>query len=255
MSSKLESSLVEFETASIGYSLGHPVIYADALWIERGARVGVVGRSGCGKTTLLRAIAGDSVVVEGVSDAPIRRKDSLKLSLVPQRNALIPWKSALSHVRWALDVDRQVAAGNAHLLAEQVLSLVGLGAASSKYPDELSGGMSRRLMLAIAIAANPEILLLDEPLSALDPVTKAELISVIQLYMDDRKCAMFLVSHDYTEIVTLVERILIIGADGCVEETGFQSMAIGKPYGSEIASSEALRLYQMIGEKNQVRAA
>jgi NitT/TauT family transport system ATP-binding protein len=180
--------------------------------IEPGEFVSVLGPSGCGKTTVLKIIAGlvpptsGDVKVEGALVTGPQRK----IGLVFQVPALMKWRTALQNVLLPseiLDLDREAA----HQRARALLELVGLADFASRYPRELSGGMQQRVGIARALAHDPDILLLDEPFSALDIMTRNQLNIELLRIWSERKKTSLLITHSIPEAVFLSDRVVVLG--------------------------------------------
>jgi len=181
------------------------------LSIERGEFVSIVGFSGSGKTTLISILAGlvapdsGSVLLDGKEV----REPGRERAVVFQNYSLLPWMTVTENV--ALGVDQAYSAWpaerrRAHV--EKYVAMVKLGAARDKKPQQLSGGMRQRVAVARALAMDPEILLLDEPLGALDALTRAGLQSEIErIWSQDRK-TVILITNDVDEGVLLADRII-----------------------------------------------
>ncbi|KGR38297.1 ATP-binding cassette domain-containing protein [Xanthomonas vasicola] len=175
------------------------------LEIAPGACVAIVGRSGCGKSTLLRVIAGLDAADTGTVDsgrAPLAvQRDAVRLMFQDAR--LLPWKRVIDNV--ALGLGR---AGRAQ--AQQALDAVGLGTRGNEWPAALSGGQRQRVALARALVHRPRLLLLDEPLGALDALTRIEMQQLIVQLWRQRGFTLVLVTHDVTEASALADRIVVI---------------------------------------------
>ena len=178
------------------------------LNIQAGEFVAIVGRSGCGKSTLLRLIA----QLEQVSDGEIKFQSTRNfregithddIRVMFQDPRLLPWKSILHNVQLGL-------AKNQHALAERLLDKVGLKAKSSHWPAQLSGGQRQRAALARALSHSPRILLLDEPLGALDALTRLEMQNLIERLWTEQGFTAILVTHDVSEAVQLADRIILL---------------------------------------------
>ena len=179
--------------------------------MREGELLSVVGLSGCGKTTLLRIIGGlldpdsGSVRVDGRTV----RGPGLDRAIVFQQPSLLPWRTALRNVQFGLELKR-TGKDTRLARAREALDLVGLRDYERYYPKQLSGGMQQRVGLARALAVEPEILLMDEPFSALDAQTREELqAELLQLHAATRKTIMF-VTHDLDEAVYLSDRVLVL---------------------------------------------
>jgi len=181
--------------------------------VEPGEFVSVLGPSGCGKTTLMRIVAGLAaptngvVAVDGVPVSGPQRK----IGLVFQVPALMQWRSALDNVLLPTEIlglDRAASRKRAH----ELLDLVGLAEFASRYPRELSGGMQQRVGIARALVHDPAILLLDEPFSALDIMTRNQLNTELMRIWSERRKTSMLITHSIPEAVYLSDRVIVLGA-------------------------------------------
>ncbi|HVY28584.1 MAG TPA: ABC transporter ATP-binding protein [Polyangiaceae bacterium] len=182
-----------------------------SLAVEQGEFVAVLGFSGSGKTTLISLLAGllqpDSGTIS-LRGKPITGPGSDR-GIVFQNYALLPWLSALENVKLGLDqAHRDWSAERRREHAVKYLTLVNLGHALDKKPGELSGGMRQRVSVARALAMEPEVLLLDEPLSALDALTRASLQDEIDRIREQEKKTIVLVTNDVDEGILLADRIV-----------------------------------------------
>jgi NitT/TauT family transport system ATP-binding protein len=177
-----------------------------------GEFVSIVGPSGCGKTTLLRIMAGlvdpDAgrlEVLGKVADGPGPER-----AMVFQSFALLPWLNARENVAFGLEL-RDVARDKRLAVADDYLRLVGLSGFENAYPRQLSGGMQQRIGLARALAVDPAILLMDEPLGAVDALTRSWLqLDLLRIWDETRKSVVF-VTHDVGEAVLLSDRVVVMG--------------------------------------------
>jgi sulfonate transport system ATP-binding protein len=170
------------------------------LEILPGEFVAVVGRSGCGKSTLLRLIAG--LEQPDAGQATVADADASGVRMIFQEARLLPWKSVLDNV--ALGLRR----GTARAL--EALSTVGLAQRAGEWPAVLSGGQRQRVALARALVHAPQLLLLDEPLGALDALTRIEMQQLIESLWLQRGFTAVLVTHDVQEALALADRVLIV---------------------------------------------
>ena len=182
-----------------------------SLSIRTGEFVAVLGRSGCGKSTLLRMIAGllrptsGRVLVDG-GEVNRPRRD---VPLMFQQPALLPWRSVLDNV--LLPVEFAGLRRNGYRArAAELLALAGLGDVERVAPAELSGGMQQRAALCRSLILRPRALLLDEPFSALDAITRTELAGELQRIHLAEGTTMVLVTHSIEEAVLLAERVLVL---------------------------------------------
>ncbi|MGM0644470.1 MAG: ABC transporter ATP-binding protein, partial [Thermodesulfobacteriota bacterium] len=178
----------------------------------------IVGRSGCGKTTTLRMIAG----LETVSSGNIRlngrtiRKPGPDRCVVFQKYTLFPWRTVLSNIAFGPEMKKMKKAER-YVHATRFLDIVGLSGYADAYPGELSGGMQQRVAVARALAADPQILLMDEPFGALDARTRERLQKeLLRIWDKERKTVLF-ITHSINEAVCLADRIVVMhGSRGTV---------------------------------------
>lgn len=179
----------------------------------------LIGRSGCGKTTVLNLLAGlvrpSAGVVHVLGAEPTRMRS--RLSYMFARDALLPWRTAARNVELTLEVrgkDRR----NRRESAERMLALVGLDRYADHYIWQLSQGMRQRVALARTWVGNPEVLLLDEPFSALDAQTRLSVqAAFLELWARDRKTVIF-VTHDLQEAIVLADRIVVLGNGRIIDD-------------------------------------
>ena len=236
--------IVAFHDAAIGYRSGQLVLRVPHLALRNGERLGVVGRSGAGKSTLLRSLLDDSLRRAG--RIQIDRQELLRrgIGMVGQDQTLIPWKTVRAHLTWAA---RSTSGSPDAQSPDRLLAAVGLeGPSAEKFPDALSGGMRRRLMLAMALAARPSLLILDEAFGSVDYFTKADLVGAVNEYCDEVGATLLLVSHDMREIASLAKRVACIDQAGVLTAISFSSLAVGTPFVSECVSKEADRLFHTL---------
>jgi iron(III) transport system ATP-binding protein len=182
-----------------------------------------LGPSGCGKTTLLRAIAGLDIQTSGrieqagrdISALPPTRRD---FGIVFQSYALFPNLTAAQNVAYGLENARKRRAEVAERVRE-LLAMVGLGGHGDKYPAQLSGGQQQRVALARALATSPGLLLLDEPLSALDAKVREYLRQEIRQLQRRLGVTTIMVTHDQEEALTMADRIVVMN-QGSIEQVG-----------------------------------
>lgn len=175
------------------------------LEIREGEFVAIVGKSGCGKSTLLRLIAG----LEGINDGSIKLDgtplDGLnkQARMMFQDGRLLPWKRVMDNVCLGLPSDEKNR-------ALEAITQVGLRERVHDYPAKLSGGQKQRVALARALVHDPSLLLLDEPLGALDALTRLEMQRLIESLWQERKFTSILVTHDVEEAVAISDRVILI---------------------------------------------
>jgi NitT/TauT family transport system ATP-binding protein len=180
--------------------------------VETGEFVSLLGPSGCGKSTLLMMVGG----LEGISSGSIELRGervtgpSTNTGIIFQDPTLLPWKSALDNVLFPVDLQRKSRAGYVDR-ARSLLQSMGLADAGDKKPSQLSGGMRQRVSICRALIRDPEVLLMDEPFSALDAMTRDDMnMLLLDLWQRYRKTALF-VTHSIREAVLLSDRVLVMG--------------------------------------------
>jgi NitT/TauT family transport system ATP-binding protein len=181
------------------------------LTVTAGEFVAILGRSGCGKSTLLRLVAGllptttGRVLVDGEQITRPRRD----LAMVFQKPALLPWRTVLDNVLLPVDLLRM--RRRDHLeRARALLDLVGLADFHRSYPHELSGGMQQRAALCRSLLIAPRALLMDEPFSALDALTREELSGQLQQIHMEQAATILFVTHSIEEAVLLADRVVVL---------------------------------------------
>ncbi|MGO1775404.1 MAG: ABC transporter ATP-binding protein [Agrococcus casei] len=181
------------------------------LDIPAGQFVALVGKSGCGKSTLLRSVAGLEEATGGrvLLDDQHITKPHEQLRIMFQDDRLLPWRSVLQNVAiTATDHDRAV----------ESLQAVGLADKVDQWPASLSGGQRQRVALARALASSPEVILFDEPLGALDALTRLEMQRLIEGLWQQRGFTSLLVTHDVGEAVSFADRVIVL-AGGAAAST------------------------------------
>ena len=181
------------------------VLHNAHLAIEPGQFVAIVGRSGCGKSTLLRLVAGLEKATAGTIVVNARPLDGLSddTRIMFQDSRLLPWKRVIDNVALGLPESQRAAAAD-------VLARVGLGDRANDWPARLSGGQRQRVSLARALVHDPRLLLLDEPLGALDALTRIEMHRLIEGLWQASGFTALLVTHDVQEAVALADRVILI---------------------------------------------
>ncbi len=194
-----------------------------SLEVGSGELVSLLGPSGCGKTTALRIVAGferpttGELLVDGndMTSVPANKRN---MGMVFQAYSLFPNMTARQNVEFGLRM-RKTPRAKCHSRAEELLELVGLATRAERYPHELSGGQQQRVALARALAIEPAILLLDEPLSALDAKVRVELRQQIRRVQTELGITTLYVTHDQEEALSISDRIAVM-SDGNLEQVG-----------------------------------
>jgi NitT/TauT family transport system ATP-binding protein len=182
-----------------------------SLAVEPGEVVALIGPNGCGKSTFLRVAAGLLAPERGevrLDDRPIREPDP-RIGLVFQEPRLLPWRSVADNVTYPLELAGWPQERRAERLAE-LLDLVGLEAAASLRPVQLSGGMRQRAALARALALSPDVLLLDEPFSALDALTRERFNLELLRLWERTATTIVIVTHSIPEAILLADRVVVM---------------------------------------------
>jgi iron(III) transport system ATP-binding protein len=202
------------------------------LDVREGEFVSFLGPSGCGKTTLLRAISGLDIQTEGsisqggrdISTLPVEQRD---FGIVFQSYALFPNLTVRANVGYGL-VAARWARSRVAARVEELLALVGLSDQAAKYPAQLSGGQQQRVALARALALSPGLLLLDEPLSALDARVRARLRGELRDLQQRLGITTIMVTHDQEEALTMSDRIVVMN-HGRIDQVGTPDEIYGQP--------------------------
>ena len=217
-----------------------PVIGGIDFTVADGEFVAVVGPSGCGKTTLLNVIAGFEAPDEGriLVDGVARHGPSSKGIVISQRGSVFPWLSVRRNVMFGLDGHADNAA-----LADHYIDVVGLKGFESAYPHELSGGMLKRAEIARALVVKPEILYMDEPLSALDALMNLRMrIELLRILQEERHTCL-LVTHNVEEAIHMADRILVLSARPTTVQAVFE---VPFPHPRKLSSPEVQELKESL---------
>ena len=213
--------LVRLDRVTMHYGRGRDAVQAIdtvSLDIKKGEIIAVVGPSGCGKSSLMKLISGLHPASAGtvtVEDKPV--KGPLKsVGMAFQSSNLLPWRKVIDNVLLPLEIVQphrsRIRRERAHYKAkaEALLAQVGLGAFTEKFPWQLSGGMQQRTSICRALVHEPDILMLDEPFSALDAFTREELWCVLRDIQAARGVTVMLVTHDLREAVFLADTVYVM---------------------------------------------
>ena len=249
----MNKHLLDVDRLTIGFPnvdnvLNH-VVRDVSLHIEPGARIGVVGESGCGKSTLAYAMLGmirgtgvrvhGSITYDGaqlfeMTPAELQRLRGVGIALVPQNagQSLAPHHTVYQQIAEVLDIHHHMQSDAAWHRVVQLLGEMRLRnpeQVARRYPHQLSGGQQQRVALAMALAAKPSVLVLDEPTTGLDVTTQAQLLALLQELTNDTQMAIVLVSHDLGVIAHTCQQVVVMYA-GEVVETGETERVFRQPY-------------------------
>lgn len=207
---------IEFNTVSGGKIQALKNV---SLSVEHGELVAIVGRSGCGKSTLMNIVAG---LLKPTSGIVSLNKEKItgpgrERGVVFQSDVVFGWKRIGQNVDFALKLGG-IAKEKRKELVHYYLDLVNLAPFASFYPKELSGGMRKRLQIAMVLANEPKLLLMDEPFGPLDYATKVELQMELQSIRSENPITTFFVTHDIEEATFLADRIILIEEGSVIEE-------------------------------------
>jgi phospholipid/cholesterol/gamma-HCH transport system ATP-binding protein len=220
--------IVELDRVSFGYDPARPVLHSVNLRIEPGSVVGIMGQSGCGKTTLLRIIAGwlkatggttrvlgqDVAGLDGAGIFALRRR----MGMLFQFGALFTDMTVFDNVAFQMREHTNLPSDLVNDLVLMKLEAVGLRGAAQLMPSELSGGMARRVALARAIALDPQLMLYDEPFTGLDPISLGVIARLIRTLNDSLGQTSIVVSHDVEECFDIVDYVYFVSAGRIVAE-------------------------------------
>jgi putative spermidine/putrescine transport system ATP-binding protein len=201
----------------------HRALNSIDLKIKPGEFIALLGPSGCGKTTALRALSGletvngGQILIDGVDVAavPTNKRD---IGMVFQSYSLFPHMTTLENVEFGLRM-RKVQGTERHARAHEALKMVGLGAFAERFAHQLSGGQQQRVALARALVTRPRVLLLDEPLSALDAMVRVSLRDEIRRIQTELGITTVFVTHDQEEALAVADRVAVM-KDGVIEQIG-----------------------------------
>lgn len=183
------------------------------LKVRSGELISLVGPSGCGKTTLLSLVAG--LIFPSRGEVLVHGKKmtgpSPEIGYMLQQDYLFPWRTILSNATLGLELTNRLGDESREMVIE-LLEGMGLGGTTDQYPHQLSGGMRQRVALVRTLATNPDLLLLDEPFSALDYQTKLQLEDLIVDTLRQRGQTGILVTHDLSEAIAVSDRVIVLAA-------------------------------------------
>jgi len=244
------SSGATVELRGVTKSYGsHQALAGIDLDITPGEFVALLGPSGCGKTTALRALSGlelvdeGSIVIDGVDVArvPTNKRD---IGMVFQAYSLFPHLTVLENIEYGLRM-RRVAKADRRARAAESLDLVGLAHLGERFAHQLSGGQQQRVALARALVTRPRVLLLDEPLSALDAKVRVQLRDQIRLIQTELGITTVFVTHDQEEALAVADRVAVM-RDGRIEQIGTPEELYASPATPFVAN--------FVGLSNKVEA-
>lgn len=219
LTNKKEDILVRIHDVSFSYE-GRRILRNIDLALKKGVSYSLIGRSGTGKSTLLNLVAGLLTPKEGrieILSAPLKgtRKET---AIMFQELALFPWQTVYQAVSMPLKLSGKIEKQEIDRKVTEFLEELGLRKLHNKYPHQLSGGERQRVALARGLIGQPDLLLMDEPTSSLDSITKETIQELIKKQQQKLKATLLFVTHDIEEALVLGERILLLNEDGTVTE-------------------------------------
>ena len=240
------SPLADLSRSELRAQTGNTIAVRDVSFDVAPVEVFVVmGLSGSGKSTLVRCMTRlieptqGSLTLEGedilkVDNARLRELRKTRFSMVFQHFGLLPHRKVIDNIAYSLEING-IKKAERHARANEVIELVGLSGYAQAYPEQLSGGMQQRVGLARALAVDPQVLFLDEPFSALDPLIRRDMQQeVIRLHHELGKTMVF-ITHDLSEAVKVGDRIAIM-RDGAVVQTGTPEELVANPADEYVAN-------------------
>ena len=202
-----------------------PVLEGVSMEVEEGEFVSLVGPSGSGKSTILRAVIGLQQQSAGTVELTVAKD---KIGFLFQDDALLPWRRAAENVALGLRL-RGMAKHDALIRAEEWLGRLGLDGLGQRYPRELSGGQRKRVAIAQVLAREPDLLLMDEPFSSLDAITRARLSQDLLKLVEGKRMSVLLVTHDLEEAIALSDNIYLLSRGPKARIAGQYPVPIPRP--------------------------
>lgn len=223
------------------------------LHIPAGQSVAIVGKSGCGKSTLLRLIAGlDRPSAGSIELGNHEGKPSDHVRVMFQEPRLLPWARVLSNVEVGLGHDREKL--DARARADDALKEVGLDEKRDQWPAVLSGGQKQRVALARALVSHPRVLAFDEPLGALDALTRISMQRLLERVWHDQGFTAILVTHDVSEAVALADRVLVIENGRIAQDINIDLPRPRQRGSADLAALEGTILRELLNEREEPAA-
>ena len=180
--------------------------------IKEGEIIAIVGSSGCGKSTLLSILSGLEQKTDGQI---IFSKENFTIGYMLQNDALFEWRTILDNALIGLEINKNKTTENIDYV-KKLLKTYGLESFAHKYPNELSGGMKQRVALIRTLAIKPDLLLLDEPFSALDYQTRLAVSDDVYKIIKNEKKTVIMVTHDLAEAISLADRVIVLSKRPCI---------------------------------------
>jgi len=238
---------ITLDEVGVTYPNGFTAVHPTSLMVQAGEFFSILGPSGCGKTTILRAVSGfvtpsTGRILIGDVDQGNKGPNERETALIFQNLALFPLMSVWENVAFGLEA-RGVSRRDRRAKAEELLYLVALSDQADKKPGELSGGQRQRVAIARALAVDPSVLLLDEPLSALDLKLRQHMRAELRNIQKKTGVTFIYITHDQGEALTMSDRVAVMN-EGRIEQVGTADQVYSHPVSAFSAS--------FVGEANQL---
>ncbi len=239
--------MLTFENVSFAYNNTAPVLENVSFKIEAGSFVSLVGASGSGKSTVFRLI--NNLEKPSSGKIKLNNKDLNEYEHIagymPQQDLLFPWRTIKKNVMLPMEI-KTIPKAEAEKAAARMLEITGLSGWEDKYPKELSGGMRQRVSFARALCTGADLLLLDEPFSALDAITRKKLQEWIREQWNALKKTILLITHDVDEAVFLSDKILLLTGNPVTSIREFEVPLPKERERKMMQEEEALRLKETL---------
>jgi phospholipid/cholesterol/gamma-HCH transport system ATP-binding protein len=243
------ANIIEIDNVSFGYDAARPVLRDITLAVPKGAVVGIMGQSGCGKTTLLRIIAAQHLPTHGTArvlghDLSTLDHEGLyemrrRMGMLYQFGALFTDLSVYENVAFPLREHADLREDVLHDLVSMKLEAVGLRGAAHLMPTELSGGMGRRVALARSIALDPQLILYDEPFTGLDPISFGVIARLVRELNDSLGATSVIVTHDVQEALGVVDYVFFMAGGRVIAQgTPDEIRASAEPFVNQFVNGK-----------------
>ncbi len=235
--------MIQVQSLTFGYSHQNP-IFQDYNWqVEQGQTWAILGPSGCGKTTLLYLLAGLLQPIQGeisIKGEPLKRPRP-STGLILQDYGLLPWATVRENANLGIEVRSFYGPDGTHApsgipalpLTNNWLTRLGLDDVADQYPAQISGGQRQRTAIARTLAIQPDLLLMDEPFSSLDAITRSDLQKITLELCDEQGITMILVTHSIEESVSMGKHILLLGKIPNLNPLVFENPSAGNTAGEK----------------------
>ena len=213
-----KEAVLKFVDVSFSYPGYQPVLEDFSAELNHGDVVCVIGASGCGKTTLLNLAGGFLMPTGGCvydTHGEVQKPDKNRVMVFQHTTQLFPWLTAAGNIKFPLSHGSKKS-GSVNRTVEELLEAVGLSDAAGLYPSQMSGGMQQRAVIARALSTKPDMLLLDEPFTALDAPTRRSLQQLLVDLNSRMNISMMFVTHDISEAVYIADKLIIMKKEGPV---------------------------------------